>query len=29
MKLLTASERQDEQRGAKVLITGIPGVGKT
>jgi hypothetical protein len=29
MKLLTAAERQAEQRGPKVLIVGIPGVGKT
>jgi hypothetical protein len=29
MRLLTATERLAEPRGPKVLITGIPGVGKT
>ena len=29
MKLLTASERQAEARGPKILIAGVPGVGKT
>lgn len=29
MKIITADERLKQVRGAKVLITGVPGVGKT
>ena len=29
MKIISADERLDEQRGAKILIVGPPGVGKT
>ena len=29
MKLLTAAERRAEKRGPKVLVVGIPGIGKT
>ena len=29
MKIITADERMKQVRGAKVLITGVPGVGKT
>ena len=29
MKIITADERMRQQRGAKILITGVPGVGKT
>lgn len=29
LKIVTASERLSEKRGAKILITGLPGVGKT
>jgi AAA domain len=29
MKIITADERMRQVRGAKVLITGVPGVGKT
>ena len=29
MKIISADERLRERRGAKVLIVGPPGVGKT
>jgi hypothetical protein len=29
MRIITADERQRERRGAKILILGLPGVGKT
>ena len=29
MRLLSAAERLAEERGPKILVTGIPGIGKT